>query len=243
MLEEATPYVFCHTKWGRAYNVLTDCKEENALKKRMYQNVAANYFREHSSIFLFVVILFLMGVIFGAVVVNSLSFTQKEDLFSYLSQFFGQVSDGKVAAANDLFRQSFFHNSKFIGLMWVLGISIIGLPVILILLFIKGMVVGFTVGFLVNQMGWDGFLLSFVSILPQNLIIIPIFIIMAAMSIAFSLKMVRIQFMKKYGEPILPLFKRYMFALAIAVIFISVSSGIEAYLSPGLMKTIVHTVK
>ena len=57
--------------------------------------------------------------------------------------------------------------------------------VILILLFIKGMVVGFTVGFLVSQMGWQGFMLAFVSILPQNLIIIPVFIIMAALSVIF----------------------------------------------------------
>ena len=53
------------------------------------------HLREHSSIYLFVIVLFLMGVIFGAVVVNSLSFTQKEDLFYYLSQFFGQVSKEK----------------------------------------------------------------------------------------------------------------------------------------------------
>ena len=183
------------------------------MKKRLYQTDAASYFREHSSIFLFIVILFLMGVIFGAIVVNSMSITQKEDLFYYLSQFFGQISNGKVAENNDLFVQSFFHNSKFIGLMWILGISIIGLPVILILLFIKGMVVGFTVGFLVSQMGWKGFLLAFVSILPQNLIIIPVFIMMAALSVIFSLRMIKKQFMKKYGQPILPFFKRLYFYL------------------------------
>ncbi len=202
------------------------------MKKRMYQNVAASYFREHSSIFVFVVMLFLMGVIFGAIVVNSMSFSQKQDLFYYLSQFFGEVSNGKVAEANDLFLQSFFHNSKFIGLMWVLGISIIGLPIILILLFIKGMVVGFTVGFLVNQMSWKGFMLAFVSILPQNLIIIPVFIIMAVMSMSFSLLMIKKQFMKKYGQPIMPIFKRYIFAFIIAVLFISVASGIEAFSIP-----------
>ncbi|EKN69678.1 stage II sporulation protein M [Neobacillus bataviensis LMG 21833] len=211
------------------------------MKKRLYQSDAASYFREHSSIFLFIVVLFLMGVIFGAIVVNSMSITQKEDLFYYLSQFFGQVSDGKVAEDNDLFLQSFFHNSKFIGLMWILGISIIGLPVILILLFIKGMVVGFTVGFLVSQMGWKGFMLALVSILPQNLIIIPVFILMAAFSVIFSLRMIRKQFMKKYSQPIIPFFKGYIFALVAAVIFISVASGIEAYLSPWLMKTIISS--
>lgn len=211
------------------------------MKKRLYQSNAGEFFREHSSIFLFIVVLFLMGVIFGAIVVNSMSITQKEDLFYYLSQFFGQVSDGKVTEDNDLFLQSFLHNSKFIGLIWVLGISIIGLPVILILLFIKGMVVGFTVGFLVSQMGWNGFMLAFVSILPQNLIIIPVFILMAAFSVIFSMRMIKQQFMKKYAQPILPFFKGYIFTLIVAVIFISAASGIEAYLSPWLMKTIIST--
>ncbi|MFP5109548.1 stage II sporulation protein M [Neobacillus sp. C211] len=211
------------------------------MKKRLYQSDAASYFREHSSIFLFIVVLFLMGVIFGAIVVNSMSITQKEDLFYYLSQFFGQVSSGKEAEDNDLFMQSLFHNSKFIGLMWILGISIIGLPVILILLFIKGMVVGFTVGFLVSQMGWQGFMLAFVSILPQNLIIIPVFIMMAALSVIFSLRMIKKQFMKKYAQPILPFFKSYILTLIVAVIFIAAASGIEAYLSPWLMKTIISS--
>lgn len=210
------------------------------MKKRLYQSNAAS-FREHSSIFLFIVVLFLMGVIFGAIVVNSMSFTQKEDLFYYLSQFFGQVSDGNVAENNDLFLQSFLHNSKFIGLIWILGISIIGLPIILILLFVKGMVVGFTVGFLVSQMKWKGFMLAFVSILPQNLIIIPVFIIMAAFSVVFSLRMIKRQFIKKYAQPILPFFKGYIIALVIAVIFISAASGIEAYLSPWLMKTMISS--
>jgi stage II sporulation protein M len=227
-----------------AYDVITNLKdrEETPMKKRLYQSNAASYFREHSSIFLFIIVLFLMGVIFGAIVVNSMSITQKEDLFYYLSQFFGQVSDGKVADNQDLFFQSFFHNSKFIGLMWVLGISIIGLPVILILLFLKGMVVGFTVGFLVSQMGWHGFLLAFVSILPQNLIIIPVFILMASFSVIFSMRMIKKQFMKKYAQPIMPYFKGYIVALIAAIIFISAASGIEAYLSPELMKTIISSV-
>ncbi|MFE8695579.1 stage II sporulation protein M [Cytobacillus sp. FJAT-53684] len=211
------------------------------MRKKMYQNVVANHFHEHSSIYLFVIVLFLMGVIFGAVIVNSLSFTQKEDLFYYLSQFFGQVSDGNVAAGNDLFRQSFLHNTKYIGLMWILGISIIGLPVILILLFMKGMVVGFTVGFLVNQMGWDGFLLSFVTVLPQNIIIIPVFIISATIAVSFSLKMISRQFMKKVGQPMMPMLGRYLLTFAVAVLFLCAAAGIEALISPLLMKSVINS--
>lgn len=211
------------------------------MKKRLYPSNAVS-FREHSSIFLFIVVLFFMGVIFGAIVVNSMSFTQKEDLFYYLSQFFGQVSTENAGENSDLFLQSFLHNSKFIGLIWILGISIIGLPVILILLFVKGMVVGFTVGFLVSQMGWKGFLLAVSSILPQNLIIIPVFIIMAALSVIFSLRMIKKQFMKQYAKPLAPLLKGYIFALIAAVVFISAASIVEAYLSPWLMKTMITSI-
>ena len=46
-----------------------------------------------------------------------------------------------------MFRESYFSQLKYIGFIWILGISIIGLPLIFILLFAKGVVVGFTVGF------------------------------------------------------------------------------------------------
>ena len=212
------------------------------MKKKMYQTIVAAHFREHSSIYLFVVVLFLMGVIFGAVVVNSLTFSQKEDLAYYLSQFFGEVSNGKVAASKDVFAQSLFDNSKFIGMMGILGISIIGLPVILIVLFMKGLVIGFTVGFLVNQMGWNGFLLSFVSVLPQNFIIIPVFIITATVAVSISLKMIRRQFMKKISEPILPLLGRYALVFVVAGLFLVIAALFEAYISPSLMKTVIETV-
>jgi len=200
------------------------------------------HIREHSSLYLFITVLFLMGVIFGAIVVNSLSYTQKQDLFYYLGRFFGQVSEGEFATAAEMFKQSYFHNIKYVGLMWLLGISIIGLPLILILLFLKGIVVGFTVGFLVNQMGWDGFMLSLVSVLPQNLLIIPSFIIVGTIAVSFSLKMIRQQFMKRTNEPIFQLLTKYTFMMVGISLILIVASAFEAFASPGLMKSIIAIV-
>ncbi|PLT34802.1 stage II sporulation protein M [Bacillus sp. V5-8f] len=208
-------------------------------KRSAIQNAAKKHITEHSSLYVFITVLFLMGVIFGAVLVNSLSFTQKEDLFYYLSRFFGQVSQGKVASDHEMFMTSLAHNVKYIGFIWILGISIIGLPVILVLLFLKGMVVGFTVGFLVNQMGWNGFLLAFVSILPQNIFIVPIFIIIAAMSVSLSIKMIRRVLLKQVREPLKPIISRYILSLAVSIVFLSAAGAIEAYMSPALMKSVV----
>ncbi|WP_010172970.1 stage II sporulation protein M [Bacillus coahuilensis] len=193
--------------------------------------------------YFFVMTLFLMGVVFGAIVVNSLSFTQKEDLYFYLGQFFEQVSNDNVASSSELFKQSFFHNIKYVGFIWILGISIIGLPLIFVLLFMKGMVVGFSVGFLVNRMGWEGFLLSFVSVLPQNLIIIPVFIFIAVLSVGTSLQLIRKIFMKSVSNShMTPIFTRYIAAFIMAVVVLSLAAAVEAYLSPSLMKYIINTL-
>ena len=136
------------------------------MRKRLWTTTWGQHVQEHYTTYVFTVVLFVMGVVFGAIVVNSLSFSQKQDLYYYLTNFFGQVSAGHIASPHDVWKESFLQNLKYIGLMWILAMSLVGLPLILILLFLKGLVVGFTVGFLVNQMGCNGFLLAFVSVVP-----------------------------------------------------------------------------
>lgn len=199
--------------------------------------------QDYSSIYTFIAVLFVMGVIFGAIMVNGLSEGQKEDLFYYLHQFFGQVADGKMVPAEELLKESFLHNIKFMGLIWILGISIIGLPLIFILVFLKGVVVGFSVGFLVHQMGWNGFLLSFITILPQNLLIIPAYLFVSAASVGLSTNLIRKLFMRQTaGFHIVPELARYAMVFVIAAAIVTVSVSYEAYISPLLMKSLVSSL-
>ncbi|PFK34132.1 stage II sporulation protein M [Bacillus cereus] len=210
--------------------------------RKTWQNRVISHIQENSSLYIFNSVLLLMGVVFGAILVNSLEVNQKQDLSFYLNRFFGQVSKGEFAIAGDMFQESFFSQLKYIGFIWVLGISIIGLPLIFILLFLKGVVVGFTVGFLVSQHGWNGLLLAFVSVLPQNVIIIPAFLVMTTIAASFSLRMIRHQFIRKITEPLLPLLIRYTcFFLAIGAV-LAIASSIEAYASPVLMKEVVEII-
>ncbi|HEU5138605.1 MAG TPA: stage II sporulation protein M [Bacillales bacterium] len=204
-----------------------------------FRNMVQTHIRDNSSVYTFTMVLLVMGVIFGAVIVNSLAVSEKQDLFIYLKQFFGEVSSGHFASPHAMFNESLTHYLKYIGFMWILGVSIIGLPIILILLFLKGVVVGFTVGFLVNQMGWHGLMLAFVSVLPQNLILVPAFIIVSTASVAFSLKMIRQQFIRKNSTPILPQLFRYSLLVTVVCAILAIVSLFEAYISPVLIKAVV----
>jgi stage II sporulation protein M len=200
----------------------------------------SRHLQENQTLYAFVGVLFLMGVIFGAIIVNSLSLTQKQDLYTYLSRFFVQAAEGGFANKSDMLLQSFGHYLKYMGLMWLLGLSVIGLPVILVMLFLKGVVIGFTVGFLVNQMGWYGFLLSFVSVLPQNVLLIPAFLIVTVAAIAFSVKMIRQLASKKHHVPFFPQLVRYTFLVAGVGIMVFIASTLEAFLSPALMEQVIR---
>ncbi|SDI30524.1 stage II sporulation protein M [Natribacillus halophilus] len=199
------------------------------------------HFNEYRSLYIFSAVLFFTGIIFGAIVVNSLSLTQREDLFVYLQQFFDQVGQGQFSSEGALFWQSFSYYAKYMGLMFILGLSVIGSPLILLLLFLKGLTVGFTVGFLVNQLGVVGFSLSLVSVLPQNLIIVPILIVVSVLSVAFSLRLIRQQFIKVSGqqEAIFPIFVRMCIVMVIALVFVVIAALIEAFISPLFLEWVV----
>lgn len=208
--------------------------------KRSLKDRLLAHLQEHISIYTFSVALFLMGIIFGAIVVNSLPQESKTNLYTYLSRFFSEMAKGNVIDPPAMFRESFAHGFQYLGFIWLLGLSIIGLPLIFVLLFLKGVVVGFTVGFLVNQMGWHGFWMALASVFPQNILLVPAFIIISTAAVAFSLKMIRQLLMKTRKTPLLPQFGKYGALMFGVMGLLLVSSLFETYVSPILMKSLIH---
>lgn len=203
---------------------------QNQIKTKIHAHI-----QQLSAIYIFVLLLLFIGVIFGAVIVNSMSAGQKQELSQYLNQFFVYFTKEGLSAKKDIFLQSYENNLKYIGMIWILGISLIGLPVIFILLFLKGIVVGFTVGLLVQQYGIKGFIISLASVLPQNFLMLPLFIYISAIAISLSLRIIRHQFFKNDDIQIKPLFMNYITSFGIIIIVLGIASGFEAYISPILM--------
>src|SRR5699024_11146705 len=107
------------------------------------KNYARMYLQENKWIVLFMTILFLTGIIFGAILVNSMSFVQKEEVYFHLQQYFMLVKENEPFDYGELFRRSYFTHAKYLFILFILGLTIIGLPIIWVLLFMKGLIVGF----------------------------------------------------------------------------------------------------
>lgn len=193
------------------------------------------YMKEHLSLYVFVSVLFVMGVVFGAVMVNALSLEQREEITRFFGGFFHLINDGNRLDEQVTFRQVFGMHMKWILLIWVLGLSVIGLPLILILDFLKGVLVGFTIGYLVGQLSWKGMLFALASVVPQNLIVIPVLIICSVTAMAFSVHLVKNRFLQRKGSVYHPFMQYSLLTLSMAAVLFGVSA-FEAFLSPVLMK-------
>ncbi|CDO01972.1 stage II sporulation protein M [Oceanobacillus picturae] len=209
----------------------------------MYKNraIITDHLKDHATIYLFMIILFMTGIVFGAILVNSMSVIQKQDLIFYLERFFGQLHNQQLTENTTILKNSFFYHVKYLLLLFILGLSVIGLPIVWILLFIKGLVVGFSVGFIVNQLGMDGFLLATFSIAPQNILIIPIYIVAGSLAMIFSLKLLGKLFTRKVSQPVFQPFGRYAMIFGFLLILSFAAALLETYVSNEAMTYIVKS--
>lgn len=198
--------------------------------KGYFQNAALYYFA--------VGVLFLMGVIFGAVAVNALTADQKVELLDYLQVFLRGLGEklGDIDAGS-VFSQAVANNLKTAGLIWILGATVIGAPLSLVIIFVRGFVIGFSVGFLFGEMGLRGLALSVAAILPQNLVAVPAVLALGASSLAFAVLMLRRR-VGSFRVSLAEEFLAYTFTcLCLAAVLVG-ASALEAYVTPALMSII-----
>ncbi|AZR73434.1 stage II sporulation protein M [Anoxybacter fermentans] len=209
------------------------------MKLNRWQQGANGFLFKNLPIMFFVLFIFIAGVVFGALAIRTLDYIGKKELVDYLSTFF----NGLAGKFNDEYQvnlwDSIWLNIKTIIIMWLLGLSLIGMPLIPGLVFLRGFVIGFTVGFLVHELSFKGMLFALVSILPQNLIIVPATILAGVIAIFFSITILKSLITKR---PIN--FGHYLISYSVFMILIGgmmvVASLIEAFITPVFMELAVR---
>ena len=162
---------------------------------------------------------FVLGVSAGAFTVNGLSSIQREELTNYFQGFL-QLLDIQKVDSSELLSISLMENIKLIAILWVLGVSIIGIPFIFLLLGVKGFITGFCSGFIINVIGFKGVLFTLFTLLPKEIIVVPCLIALGVNGINFSLKIIKSKNIKHLSKESL---KTSFFHFVDIVIFLQCS--------------------
>jgi len=146
--------------------------------------------KERLPLFIFVIIIFILGISFGTITVKTLEYSNRENLFNYFNNFMQEINVLEYDQQS-LISESIKFNLLNILIIWAFGLSVIIMPLITVLVFFKGFVLGFTAGFLLSQYSYRGILLILSAIFPQNLLIIPGYILAAVIAIYFSIRIIQ----------------------------------------------------
>lgn len=180
-----------------------------------------------------VTLIFMIGIVVGAMAIKLLPDAQKIELANYLKIFFSEIVKD-THNATGIFGSVLFNHLKMVLIVWILGFTIIGIPFVLFLIFTKGFIIGFTVGFLVNEYVLKGVAFALVSVLPHNFLAVPLLLAVSVAAIRFSIRLIRRR--KQVGNKLFADSVNYSIVCAIVCVGMLASTLVEVYVSPIFMK-------
>jgi len=181
-------------------------------------------------------VIFLMGTVVGVINATDLDGPTRTHLVQIIDNFLKGEDIGSQGGYR-LFFTAFINQARVIAMIWFLGLTVIGIPFIFAIIFFKGFSLGFTLGFLIKEKAWQGILMATASVVPQNLLYIPLFLAWAVTGVNFSLCLVRGRFSR--GSALGPGLVTYTGLMLVFLSVFFLGAFIEAFLSPWLLDLVV----
>ena len=177
----------------------------------------------------------LISLIFSFIFINILSNDNKDIIRISVNNYMNSIYTNKIVY-KDIFFKGFTTNLILYLFIWFLGISIIGIPILLIILFISTFITSFTFLSIIYTFKVYGILLGSIYIIP-HLLNFFFYFILIYYSLSFSKTLFNYFFRKKECNRRV-LVRRYVKLLLFSFIFIFFTSIIETFFVPFLIKLI-----
>lgn len=173
-----------------------------------------------------------MGLLFGILAIGALTPQDRMSLLGYLHNFINLEMSRPTY--HGIFKPALATNLKMLGLLYILGVSVAGMPLVIILLFFRGFVLGFAASFLIGTMHWQGIWLATISIVLENIFIVPALLIVSAVALGFSWDLIspKSRFKRASLTQGFAFFTGLVVVMAFAVV---VGTALQAFATPFFM--------
>ena len=183
----------------------------------------------------FVITILVLGLISGSIFLISLNATDKVKTIKQIQTFFINISKNNINNGQAI-KNSLIINYIFVGVIWILGLTIIGVLFNIFLTYIKGFIIGFSVSSIIATYKIKGLLAALLYIFPSQVFNAIVVMTLTIYSIMFSHNLLKLAITKNNNKLML---KRYIVILLLCIILSFISSLVEVYLFPNLLKIII----
>lgn len=191
----------------------------------------------NKKILYFLLGLFIIGIGFGALLTVMMKVEDQTLVTNYLNQFFTQLKGNDLNYASALI-QSMLSNVLFILGIWLLGMSVIGIPIMIFMYFSKAFILGFTIASMIQNFSWKGIALALFYTFPHQILGMIVYTLLMMYAMTLSMTLIK-AFTKKKTLDFKKVINKYLFILGICLVGAIIMSLSEVFLMPFLMKFIV----
>lgn len=187
----------------------------------------------------FLLIISTIGIITGALFMTVLSSSDKEIISNSLSDYITNIGSYKFDLK--MFINNFIINILYATVIWIIGISVIGLPIVIIIIFFKSFLISFSISTFIINYKFKGLLYSIVYVLPHMLIYLLIYLYLGIYSIKLSSSIIKALIGHKninFKDSMKVYFKLYLFSF-ILIIFTTLY---ETFIMPLILKQLINMI-
>jgi stage II sporulation protein M len=146
------------------------------------------HIRKYWVIYLTLSSVYLAGVVFGALGVRALG----DSAASQLGKFLETLLKNQSGTLNPTFLGQLARDVFIVMAgIWILGLTIIGAPLIYLIVFTRGFILGFTISFIIGLKGMLGIGLILTTVLVPAILSIPLLLLGAGLATIFSFLLLR----------------------------------------------------
>lgn len=205
----------------------------NRIKNIVFPSKKINYI---------VMAVLLLGVISGSVFSTIIDLNDKKIVIDKITLFITNINNQNI---NSLlaFKNSIMTNLSYSIVLWVLGMTVIGILFNIFILYLKGFILGFSLSAFILTYSYKGILLSFLYLFFGQLLNIFVVIVLTIYSIMFTCNLLSQIVKSKQNITIHKTFKNYFIIFLMTLLICLISSVSEVFLFPTLIKIIIKLLK
>ncbi len=206
------------------------------MEKNNFIITIKNHIINNKKEYLIVTFIFIIGIFLGVLFVNNIQEAERNDISNYLNDFTDKMKNTDKIDNISLLQNSIFQNIIMAIVIWFFGTTVIGLPVVFGIVLYRGFCLGYTISICVVVMGISkGIIFSLISLLLQNILIIPAILALAVSG--FKLYKSIVKDNRKENIKI-EIIRHTIFSLIMLVVLI-ISSIIEIFISTNSLKWLI----
>ena len=185
-----------------------------------------------------VIIILFLGVTSGAIFSNIIDLNDKKLVLDKIQLFISNINNHSINNIQ-VFKNSILTNFTYSIIIWILGLTIIGVLINIFLLYLKGFIFGFSLSAFILTYNYKGIILSIIYTIFGQLLNLVVIIILTIYSIMFTTNFIKQISKSKQNINIPKYFKNYTLIFLITIIITIISSISETFLFPTLIKIII----